>query len=114
MREIVLDTETTGLDPADGHRIVEIGCVELIDHLPTGLTFHRYLNPERLVPVESQRVHGLTDEFLADKALFATIVDEFEAFLGDAPLVIHNASFDLKFLNAELHRVMRPPLSIAR
>jgi DNA polymerase-3 subunit epsilon len=114
MREIVLDTETTGLDPADGHRIVEIGCVELIDHLPTGATFHRYLNPERAVPIESQRVHGLTDEFLADKPLFGHIAEEFDAFLGDSPLVIHNASFDIKFLNAEYLRVMRPPISIAR
>ena len=114
MREIVLDTETTGLDPADGHRIVEIGCVELIDHLPSGATFHRYLNPERAVPVESQRVHGLSDEFLADKAVFAAIADEFETFLGDAPLVIHNAIFDLKFLNAELVRVKRPLLPFAR
>jgi DNA polymerase-3 subunit epsilon len=114
MREIVLDTETTGLDPADGHRIVEIGCVELIDHLPTGATFHRYLNPERPVPIESQRVHGLTDAFLADKALFADIVDEMHAFLGDAPLVIHNASFDIKFLNAELLRVTRPAIPLAR
>jgi DNA polymerase III subunit epsilon len=114
MREIVLDTETTGLDPADGHRIVEIGCVELMDHLPTGASFHRYLNPERPVPIESQRVHGLTDEFLADKALFADIVDEMHEFLGDAPLVIHNASFDIKFLNAELLRVTRPAIPLAR
>jgi DNA polymerase III subunit epsilon len=114
MREIVLDTETTGLDPADGHRIVEIGCVELIDHVPTGVVFHRYLNPERLVPVESQRVHGLTDEFLADKPLFAHIVDELHEFLGDAPLVIHNASFDIKFLNAELLRAMRAGIPLAR
>lgn len=114
MREIVLDTETTGLDPADGHRIVEIGCVELIDHLPTGVTFHHYLNPERPVPVESQRVHGLTDEFLADKALFSHIVDELHDFLGDAPLVIHNAAFDIKFLNAELLRVTRPAIPLAR
>jgi DNA polymerase-3 subunit epsilon len=114
MREIVLDTETTGLDPADGHRIVEIGCVELFNHTPTGSTFHRYLNPERLVPVESQRVHGLTDEFLADKPLFTAIADELDAFLGDAPLVIHNAVFDIKFLNAEYLRVMRPPIPLAR
>jgi DNA polymerase-3 subunit epsilon len=114
MREIVLDTETTGFDPADGHRIVEIGCVELIDHLPTGNVFHCYLNPERLVPIESQRVHGLTDEFLADKSLFAHIVDDLHEFLGDAPLVIHNASFDIKFLNAELHRVARGPIPLAR
>jgi len=114
MREIVLDTETTGLDPADGHRIVEIGCVELIDHLPTGVNFHRYLNPERPVPIESQRVHGLTDEFLADKPLFADIADELDVFLDDAPLVIHNAVFDIKFLNAEFLRLTRPAIPLAR
>ncbi len=114
MREIVLDTETTGLDPADGHRIIEIGCVELIDHVPTGLEFHRYLNPERDVPLESQRVHGLSDAFLTDKPLFAAIIDELDEFLGDAPLVIHNAAFDIKFLNAEYLRLMRPPFSLAR
>jgi DNA polymerase III subunit epsilon len=114
MREIVLDTETTGLDPADGHRIVEIGCVELIDHVPTGNVFHRYFNPERLVPIESQRVHGLTDEFLADKQIFSTVIDELEAFLAEDALVIHNAVFDLKFLNAERHRVARPPIPFAR
>ncbi|HVZ68004.1 MAG TPA: DNA polymerase III subunit epsilon [Rhizomicrobium sp.] len=114
MREIVLDTETTGLDPADGHRIIEIGCVELYDHVPTGDTFHRYLNPERDIPLDSQRVHGITEEFLADKPLFAHVVDEMLEFLGEAPLVIHNAGFDLKFLNAELHRVARPPIPFAR
>jgi DNA polymerase-3 subunit epsilon len=114
MREIVLDTETTGLDPADGHRIIEIGCVELMDHLPTGVTFQRYLNPERLVPIESQRVHGITDEHLVGKPLFAHIADVLHEFLGDAPLVIHNASFDLKFLNSEFHRLSRPPIPLAR
>jgi len=114
MREIVLDTETTGFEPADGHRIVEIGCVELIDHLPTGASRQFYLHPERLVPVESQRIHGLSDEFLADKPKFNEIVEELLDFIGDAPLVIHNASFDLKFMNAELHRVGRPPLPYAR
>lgn len=114
MREIVLDTETTGLDPSDGHRIIEIGCVELMDHLPTGRTFQCYLNPERDVPIESQRVHGITDEFIADKPLFAAMVDELFAFIGDAPLVIHNAGFDLKFLNAELARLQRTPLAYAR
>ncbi len=114
MREIVFDTETTGLDPNDGHRVIELGCVELIDHLPTGESFHAYLNPERLVPVESQRVHGLSDEFLADKPLFADIAEEFLEFLGDAPLVIHNASFDIKFINAELARVDRPAIPLAR
>jgi DNA polymerase-3 subunit epsilon len=114
MREIVLDTETTGFDPATGDRIVEIGCVELIDHLPTGRSFQAYLNPERLVPIETQKVHGLTDEFLADKPLFAHIVEELLEFLGDAPLVIHNASFDLKFVNHELGRVGRDPLHLSR
>jgi DNA polymerase-3 subunit epsilon len=108
MREIVLDTETTGFDPATGDRIVEIGCVELIDHLPTGRSFQAYLNPERLVPLETQKVHGLTDEFLADKPLFAHIAEELLEFLGDATLVIHNASFDLKFVNHELNRVGKP------
>ena len=113
-REIVFDTETTGFDPGTGDRVIELGCVELIDHLPTGESFHAYLNPERLVPVESQRVHGLTDEFLADKPLFSAIVDDFLAFIGEAPLVIHNASFDIKFINAELARVSRPPIPMAR
>ena len=114
MREIVFDTETTGFEPGDGHRIVEIGCVELMDHFPTGRTLQFYLNPQRDVPIESQRVHGLTAEFLADKALFAHVVDEFLEFLGDAPLVIHNASFDIKFINAELSRVGRAPIPLAR
>ncbi|HEX4160001.1 MAG TPA: DNA polymerase III subunit epsilon [Rhizomicrobium sp.] len=114
MREIVVDTETTGLDPLDGHRIIEIGCVELFDHVPTGNTFHHYLNPERLIPPEAQRVHGLTDEFLAEKPLFAGVVGELLDFFGDAPLVIHNASFDLKFLNAEFQRLSRPAISAAR
>ena len=114
MREIVLDTETTGLDPTDGHRIIEIGCVELMDHLPTGKNYQVYLNPERLIPIEAQRVHGITDEFLADKPLFAAIADELMEFLGDAPLVIHNAGFDLKFLNSEFQRIMRAPIPYAR
>src|SRR6185312_11228340 len=114
MREIVLDTETTGFDPATGDRIVEIGCVELVDHLPTGRSFQAYLNPERLVPIETTKVHGLTDEFLADKPLFAHIVEELLEFIGDAPLVIHNASFDMKFVNSELHRCGKKPLPYAR
>jgi DNA polymerase-3 subunit epsilon len=113
LREIVLDTETTGLDPTDGHRIIEIGCVELIDHLPTGNTFQRYLNPERGVG-DSERIHGTSDEFLADKPLFADIADDFVEFIGDAPLVIHNAGFDIKFLNSELHRTAHPPIPFAR
>lgn len=114
MREIVLDTETTGFEPADGHRIVEIGCVELVEHLPTGKTYRCYLNPERAVPVDSQRIHGLSDEFLADKPKFSDVVDELLEFIGDAVLVIHNASFDLKFVNSELHRIGRAPIPYAR
>lgn len=114
MREIVLDTETTGFEPADGHRIVEIGCVELVEHMPTGKTYRCYLNPERAVPVDSQRIHGLTDEFLADKPKFSDVVDDLLAFIGDSVLVIHNASFDLKFVNSELHRIGRPPIPYAR
>src|ERR1700744_6224634 len=114
MREIVFDTETTGFEPNDGHRTVEIGCIELVDHFPTGKSFQAYLNPERQVPIESQRVHGLSDEFLADKPLFAAVVEEFLAFIGDAPLVIHNASFDIKFINAELARAGHPPIPLAR
>ncbi len=108
MREIVLDTETTGLDPGQGHRLVELGCIELLNRIPTGATFHVYLNPERDVPAEAAAIHGLTTEFLKDKPLFADIVDDFLAFVGEeAPLVIHNAGFDHGFLNAELKRVKR-------
>src|SRR5690348_15921573 len=110
MREIVLDTETTGLDPAEGHRIVEIACVELFNHLPTGRIFHRYVNPEREVSPEALAVHGLTDAFLAAHPPFAALVDEFLAFLGGDRLVIHNAEFDLRFINAELKRLERSPL----
>lgn len=102
MREIVLDTETTGLDPSSGDRIVEIGAVELINHMPTGRTYHQYINPERSMPQEAFEVHGLGDEFLADKPVFKAIAQEFVDFVGDTILVIHNASFDMKFLNAEL------------
>jgi DNA polymerase III subunit epsilon len=114
MREIVFDTETTGFEPNDGHRIVEIGLVELVDHFPTGNELQFYLNPERDVPIESERIHGLSATFLADKALFAHIVDDFLAFIGDAPLVIHNASFDIRFINAELARVGREPIPLHR
>ena len=114
MREIVLDTETTGLDPKSGHRIVEIGCLELINHVPSGETFQRYLNPERDMPTDAFDVHGLSEEFLADKPLFAEAADAFLEFIGDAPLVIHNARFDIEFLNAELDRIDRPGLEIAR
>jgi DNA polymerase-3 subunit epsilon len=114
MREIVFDTETTGFEPSDGHRIVEIGLVELIDHFPTGNERQFYLNPERDVPIESERVHGLSAAFLADKALFAHIAEEFLTFIGDSPLVIHNAGFDIKFINAELARVNRPAIPLHR
>ena len=110
MREIVMDTETTGLDPEEGHRIVEIGGVELYNHIPTGRTYHQYINPERSMPREAFDVHGLDDDFLRDKPVFARIVDDFLDFVGDAKLVIHNASFDMAFLNAELGWVGRPPL----
>jgi DNA polymerase III subunit epsilon len=111
MREIVLDTETTGLDPEDGHRIVEIACLELSVHVPTGRKFHCYVNPGRDMPAEALAVHGLTQEFLARHAPFAAVVDELLAFLGADPLVIHNAEFDLAFLNMELARLGRPPLA---
>jgi DNA polymerase-3 subunit epsilon len=111
MREIVLDTETTGLDPLRGDRLVEIGCVEIFNRMPTGQTFHRHINPERDMPAEAFAVHGLSSEFLADKPLFTRVVDEFLAFIGDAPLVIHNASFDIGFINAELDRIKRPPIA---
>ncbi|WP_458758901.1 DNA polymerase III subunit epsilon [Afipia sp. TerB] len=107
MREIVLDTETTGLDPLRGDRLVEIGCVEMFNHMPTGQTYHVYLNPERDMPQEAFAVHGLSTEFLSDKPLFSTVAEDFLAFIGDAPLIIHNASFDIGFINAELDRVGR-------
>jgi DNA polymerase-3 subunit epsilon len=107
MREIVLDTETTGLDPLQGHRLVEVGCIELLNRIPTGATFHSYLNPEREVPTEAFAIHGLSTEFLKGQKRFADIADDFLTFIGDAPLVIHNASFDHGFLCAELKRVER-------
>ena len=110
MREIVLDTETTGFEPEQGDRIVEIGAVELWNHVATGKTYHQYINPERSMPQEAFAVHGLGDDFLRDKPLFAQIVDDFLAFIGDSKLVIHNAAFDVKFLNAELGWSKRPLL----
>lgn len=110
MREIVLDTETTGFDPFQGDRIVEIGAVELFNHMPTGKTYHQYINPERAMPQDAFAVHGLGDEFLRDKPVFAHIADAFLAFISDSRLVIHNASFDMKFLNAELGRLKKPKL----
>lgn len=108
MREIILDTETTGLDALNGDRLVEIGCVELINRMPTGQTYHVYINPQRAMAREAFEVHGLSTEFLADKPLFAEIIPDFMAFIGDAPLVIHNASFDIGFINAELDRAGHP------
>ena len=102
MLEVVLDTETTGLDPEQGDRIVEIGAIELNNHLPTGKTYHQYINPKRAMPAEAFAVHGLGDDFLKDKPDFSAIVDGFLNFIGDAKLIIHNASFDMKFINAEL------------
>ena len=110
-REIVLDTETTGLSPADGDRLVEIGAVELINHIPSGRHYHVYINPQRSMPEEAFRVHGLSEEFLADKPLFKDVAADFIEFIDDAQLVIHNASFDMGFLNAELERAGRRPLS---
>jgi DNA polymerase III subunit epsilon len=114
MREIILDTETTGLDPNDGHRLVEIGCVEIFNGIPTGETWHRYFNPERDMPAEAFAVHGLSVEFLSDKPLFGHLADDFLAFVGDARLVIHNAGFDMRFLNAELGRLKKPLLPLDR
>jgi len=114
MREIVLDTETTGLDPTTGHRIVEVACLELINHIPTGRSYQSHINPERDVPADAFAVHGLSIEFLSDKPRFAEIADKLLEFIGDAPLVIHNAEFDVRFLNAEFQRLARPPLSSER
>ncbi len=114
MREIVLDTETTGFEPAEGHRLVEIGCVELFNHLPTGREFHSVLNPEREVPAEAEAVHGLSTLFLEKAPLFSAVAPAFLEFIGDAPLIIHNASFDLKFLNAELLAHGHPRLAPER
>ncbi|SEK83348.1 DNA polymerase-3 subunit epsilon [Roseovarius azorensis] len=110
MREIVLDTETTGFEPEAGDRIVEIGAIELFNHMPTGRKFHKYINPQRAMPQEAFAVHGLGDEFLQDKPLFAEIAEELLEFIGDAMLVIHNAAFDMKFLNAELGWLKLPNL----
>lgn len=114
MREIIFDTETTGLDPKAGHRLVEIGCIELIDRRESGRTFHAYFHPERDMPAEAEAVHGLSVQFLSDKPLFAARVDELLDFLGDAPLVAHNAAFDFGFVNAELARAGRAALDMTR
>jgi DNA polymerase III subunit epsilon len=114
VREIILDTETTGLDPATGDRIVEIGAVELLNHLPTGRTFHVYINPERDMPKEAEAVHGLSSTFLRDKPVFRAIAQDFLEFIGDAALIIHNASFDMAFLNAELGFLRMPSIPTER
>ncbi|WP_333684357.1 DNA polymerase III subunit epsilon [Pontibaca methylaminivorans] len=114
MREIVLDTETTGLDPFTGDRIVEIGCIELVNHMATGANFHVYVNPGRSMPEEAFAVHGLSDEFLRDKPPFAEVGAAFLEFVGESPLVIHNAAFDMKFLNAELEWMQLAPLPLTR
>ena len=114
MREVVLDTETTGLDPASGHRVVEIGCLELVNRIATGRTFHHYLDPERDIPPEATEIHGITAATVAGKPVFADVAGDLLAFLADSALVIHNAAFDLGFLNAELARIERPQIPARR
>lgn len=114
MREIIFDTETTGLDPKSGDRLVEIGCIEMVNRVGTGQTFHAYFNPQRTMPAEAEAVHGLSDAFLADKPLFAELADDLLAFLGESPLVAHNAGFDFGFLNTELAICGLPELSNKR
>jgi len=114
MRELVLDTETTGLDPLNGDRLVEIGCVEVFNHIATGKTYHQYINPERDMPAGAFAVHGLSEEFLSGYPVFADVVDAFLDFIGDDPLVIHNAQFDMGFINAELRRLKRPALPMSQ
>jgi DNA polymerase-3 subunit epsilon len=114
MREIIFDTETTGLNPAGGDRMVEIGCIEIVNRVETGRTFHAYFNPERPMPSEAEAVHGLSDTFLSDKPSFMDKVEELLAFIGDSPLVAHNAAFDFGFLNHELQRCARDPVCMSR
>jgi DNA polymerase III subunit epsilon len=114
MREIILDTETTGISPADGHRVVEIGAIELLNHVASGNTFHVYLNPERDMPKEAETVHGLSSAFLKDKPLFASIAQDFRDFISGATLVIHNASFDVGFLNSELAYLDLPQIDLGQ
>ncbi|MEO8669177.1 MAG: DNA polymerase III subunit epsilon [Bauldia sp.] len=114
MREIIFDTETTGLDPVKGDRLCEIACIELVNHIPTGKSFHRHVNPQRAVPADATRIHGLTDEFLRDKPLFSAVADELLDFVGDATLIAHNASFDMAFVNAELARLGKGPIGDER
>ena len=111
MREIVLDTETTGLDPSFGHRIVEIGCVELFNRLPTGEVFHVYINPDRSMPEAAFNIHGLSSDFLKTKPVFSEVVKQFLEFIKGSPLIIHNAAFDLAFINAELTKLKKPSLN---
>jgi DNA polymerase-3 subunit epsilon len=114
MREIVLDTETTGLDPTKGDRLIEIGCIELYNRIPTGREYHRFINPDRDVPAEAQAVHGISTEFLKDKPRFRDVADEFLEFIAGDVLVIHNAAFDVGFLSAELARLGKPPIAMSR
>ncbi|MCP5369876.1 MAG: DNA polymerase III subunit epsilon [Rickettsiaceae bacterium] len=112
MREIILDTETTGLNPLDGHRIIEIGCLEMIDKVLTGQEFHYYINPQRNVPQDAYNIHGISSEFLVDKPLFSNIVDDFLSFINGATLVIHNAKFDIGFINHELSLLGKMPIDL--
>ena len=114
MREIVLDTETTGLDPRNGDRLIEVGCIELLNRIPTGREFHRFINPERDVPMEAFNVHGISTEFLQDKPLFSAVAGEFLDFIGEDGLVIHNAAFDIGFLNAELGKLGHRSIAMDR
>ena len=114
MREVVLDTETTGLNPSNGDRIVEIGCVELLNHIPTGKTYHQYINPERTMPEEAFKIHGLSDEFLSKFPVMSKTIDLFLNFIADSPLIIHNAEFDLRFINSELERLNKATLKTSQ
>jgi len=114
MREIIFDTETTGLNPREGHRLVEIGCIEMLNRFPTGRVFHQYINPERDMPFEAFEIHGLSTEFLKDKPLFTAIADELWEFLDGAQLVAHNAGFDMGFINAEFERAKKPIIGLER
>jgi DNA polymerase III subunit epsilon len=114
MREIIFDTETTGLSPREGHRLVEIGCIEMENRFPTGRVFHKYLNPERDMPIEAFEIHGLSSEFLRDKPLFSAVAEELWDFLDGAQLVAHNAGFDMGFINAEFTRLGKPAISMER
>ena len=111
IREVVLDTETTGLDPEEGHRIVEVGCVELSNHVPTGNTFHQFVNPERDIPADAQRIHKLGAEFLSRQPRFSEICDQLIEFIGDSSLIMHNAPFDMGFLNAEFTAIGARPIA---